>query len=107
MWHREDDNCRRRLLFLVAALFVRAKGLRRQHDVDPLENGALFIVAKKLHLHLHAGFTPARQSVEIAAQRTEVGDGAGAAANRLAVADMRIRQNNGASRGAARAASAR
>ena len=41
-----DDNCRRRLLFLVAALFVRAKGLRRQHDVDPLENGALFIVAK-------------------------------------------------------------
>lgn len=33
--HRQTITARGRLLFLVAALFVRAKGLRRQHDVDP------------------------------------------------------------------------
>ncbi|VTM48780.1 lipase, GDXG family [Klebsiella pneumoniae] len=74
--HRQDDNCRRRLLFLVAALFVRAKGLRRQHDVDPLENGAL-LSSPKSSTAFARGLTPARQSVEIAAQRTEVGDALG------------------------------
>lgn len=55
------------LLFFVPALFIRAKWLRGQNDICAFKHRARRIVAKDFDLHLHPRFTPARQTVEIAA----------------------------------------
>ncbi|MND92521.1 hypothetical protein D3C80_846810 [compost metagenome] len=57
-----------KLLFLVPALFKGTVRFRRQDDVGSLEHSSRRLVAKQFYLHLHAGFTSARQAVQIAAQ---------------------------------------
>ena len=87
---------KRRLLLLVPALFIRAIRLRWQNDIGAFKHRAWRFIAEQLHLHLYACFTSTRQTVEIAAQCAQVSNRARLAADRGAVADMGIGQNNGA-----------
>ncbi len=70
--------------------------LSRQHHVGAFEYRALILVAEQMHFGVHARAAAARQTRQIAAQRAQIRHRTRPAGNRFAVANVRVRQNDGA-----------
>lgn len=78
------------------ALIQRHIRLGRQHHVGAFEHRAFILVAEQMYFGVYARAAAARQTRQIAAQRAEIRHRPRPAGDRFAVANVRVRQNDGA-----------